>query len=249
MSHEGNEVTAIESSDLSQGEVIFTEETMPPPAVTWKQLVVLVNDGSTSMTWELAEPDETLGLPARTKAAAVQIANRDLVNRMKASRVAVNFSFAWVTFNTVVTDERAPKPVREIEPEEIADPTAAGTGGTNIAVGLERADAVIDRFLGEADGEGMPASAVVIVQSDGETADPQAAIRAADALKSRETVSVAATLFATKGQPSKGAQLLQALASTPSLYETTFDAEQLRKFMMASIAISSRRQLGGGSNG
>lgn len=244
-----NEVTAIESTDPSLGEVTFTEETLPVASVTWKQLVVLVNDGSTSMTWMLAEADETIGLPARTKGAVVQIANRDLVNRMKASRVAPNFDFAWVTFNSQVSEVKAPVPVKDIDISTIDDPTAAGTGGTNIAAGLERAGQIVDDYFAKASQEGLGASGVVIVLSDGETQSPEAAIKAAEALKSREAVSVAATLFATKGQAANGAQVLQALASSPKLYETTFDAEQLRSFLMASVAISSRRQIGSGDNG
>lgn len=213
--------------------VPLNEVPLAPPS--WRQLAVLVNDGSLSMTWDFQEPDDSLEgvLPVRTKAAAVEGAIKDLLNRMKSGHKAANFSFAFVNFNERVTEERAPRDLIDISTTDSFDPTAQGTGGTLIHTGLEAAGRIVEDFL--AQPSDLPLSAVVVVMSDGEAADPEETLAMGERIKALPNTQIAACLFATKGKPAKGAQLLQALASEPRLYQTIYDAEQLRAFFHASV--------------
>lgn len=204
---------------------------------SWLQLGVLVLDGSASMTWDLVETDTSIaGLPARTKAQAVDAAVRDLVSRLQASRKAPNFSIGMVSFTTSVTEARTPREVLAIGPTESFDPTAKGTGGTNVAAGLHDAHAMIQAFYASEAGHGVPLSSVVLVMTDGADSDPQAALAGAEALKRLPNTTVACCYFADrKGSDSVGPRLLQGMASGPTAYQSVYSAEQLRKFFLASM--------------
>lgn len=217
---------------------------VPISARAWNQVGIFVGDGSQSMTLPFAEEDESLGdlLPSRTKAAAVDTATREVLNRLKASRKAANFSIGFVYFNSAVTDERAPVDVLSIATTDSFDPTAKGIGGTRIHIGLDAAARMIESYMhAEAAGD-VPISAVVIVLSDGEDAEPERTIDAARRLKDLPNTDLAACLFATKGQPAKGGALLQSIASSPALYQTVYSAEQLRDFFHASITMTAAGQ-------
>src|SRR5689334_20495618 len=132
-------MTAYESrsGELQSTSEDFGEVAYAPPS--WMQLVFRVADGSQSMTLPLAEPDSSIeGLaPVKTKGEGVAIATRDLLNRLVASRKAANFMYGSVSFNTVVTEERPPRPIIDVPGSEEFDPTAAGIGGTRIWTGLD----------------------------------------------------------------------------------------------------------------
>jgi uncharacterized protein YegL len=209
---------------------------LAPPA--WRQLGVLVNDGSGSMKLNHALPDagpEAAHLPPKTKAQAVDLAVRDLLSLMKTSTKAANFSFSFVTFHGAVSDERPPQELLQVPMNASYDPTANGTGGTAIWSGLEAAHRIVDDFVNAGDIDSVPRSAVVVVMSDGEDSDPSKTIAAAQRLRQLPNTSVAACFFATKGSSSPGVGLLQALASEPRLYQTIYTAEQLRDFFHSSI--------------
>jgi hypothetical protein len=84
-----------------------TEYPGDPP--DWRELGVLVLDGSVSMTWDIEELKE-LGFGGK-KAAAVNMAVRDLLTRFKIGRKKNNFTFAVVKFHEYVTEEIPPIPV------------------------------------------------------------------------------------------------------------------------------------------
>jgi uncharacterized protein YegL len=216
---------------------------LAPPA--WKQLAVIVSDGSESMTWDL-EPDRSLeavaAAPVRKKAEGVDVATRDLLNRLKAGRKAANFYFAFVTFNDHVSERRPVKPLLEVSANDSFDPTAGGIGGTRIWTGIEAATELVQEFHRE-EGQGIPVSAVVLVLSDGEDSEPEKTVESANKLKETENTNLAACLFATKGATNegemKGASLLQTVVSEPRLYQTVFTAEQLRDFFHASVTMTA----------
>ena len=219
--------------------VLLDEAPLAPPS--WKQLGVLVMDGSVSMTWDLAEPDTSMesALPARTKAAAVDIAVRDLLNRLAAGSKAANFHFGFVSFNDHVTSKRSPQELLSISTADNFDPTAAGTGGTEISTGIEAATQLVETFLRDGGGDDVPVSAIVLVMSDGEDASPAKTLAAAQRLKEIPNAQLAACLFATKGRTASGAQLLQSIVSAPHYYQTVFTAEQLRDFFHASMTMAA----------
>lgn len=207
-------------------------------AVAWKQLAVMVDDGSLSMTLELKEPDESVEgiLPVRTKAAGVESALKDLVNRMKASEKAANFEFAFISFNDQVTERKDPTPVMSISTTDTFDPTANGTGGTAIHTGLLAAEEIVTEFFARHRGSELPVSAVVVLMSDGEEMhDPKLTAEIGARLREAANVSVAACLFATKGEPAHGDRLLESLVSESRLYQRVYNTEQLRGFFWDSV--------------
>jgi hypothetical protein len=211
---------------------------LPVAAPSWIQLGVFVIDASSSMTWEFDEPDRSLEgvLPVRTKAQAVDCVLGEFVERMRSSRKAANFRFAFVSFHHQCSEVRAPQPVLEIPPTDSYEPTANGTGGTAIFTGLEAAEQIVARFIEENRDAEVPVSAVVAVLSDGEEGhDAARTLQAAERLRAIPNTLIAAGLFATKGQPPAGEELLQALASRPDLYQRVYEGEELRGFFEASM--------------
>lgn len=253
-SHDGEEITVTEPNtfyDEAQPETagrseqqLLEVEIQAPPS--WRELGVLVLDGSASMQLLMELVDESLEamLPAKTKGAAVDAAVRELVNRLKSSVRASNFALSHIAFNEMVTDERPARDVLAIDAAESFDPTAHGVGGTAIHTGLEAAHRHVYEFLRAEEGSGLPLSAVVIVLSDGEDGSPKATLEAATRLKELPNTLVAAGLFATKGQPPVGAELLQAIASRPNLYQTVFNGAQLRDFFHASLTMAAQSNAG-----
>jgi hypothetical protein len=100
-------------------------------AVQWRELGVLVLDGSVSMTWDVEGIEGYEG----TKAQAVNTAVRDMLSRFKISDNKQNFTFAVVKFHEYVTEEFSPIPVTEIDDDGDYDPTSPGTGRTFIGSG------------------------------------------------------------------------------------------------------------------
>lgn len=199
----------------------------------WAQLAIVVADGSESMRWELHPDTSVENSTAGCKADAVNIATRELVNRLAASDKKGNYDFAFVAFNDHVTDSRDPKKITEAGGS--FDPTANGIGGTSYAAGLEKAEQIARDYLA-AQHQGLPSGVVVLLLGDGQdNRDASAAKAAADRIKGMGNAQIAAAFFATKGDPSTGASFLQELASSANLYSTVYNAEQLRKFFHDSV--------------
>lgn len=205
--------------------------------VTWKQSGILVLDGSGSMTLPLAEQDESLGLPVRTKGAAVDAAVKGFFAQMETSSVKPNFAFGIVTFDDKATHERAPEPVDDIDHiAESFDPTVHSvTGGTAIFEGLEAAYQLSRAWLATEEGT-LPVTSVIAVLTDGECSNPTRTIQLAEQIKAEEPrISIACGMFATKGGGTPGAQLLQAMVTEQRLYAVIYSADQLRAWFHASL--------------
>ncbi|HEY3946191.1 MAG TPA: vWA domain-containing protein [Solirubrobacteraceae bacterium] len=209
-------------------------------APAWYQLAVMVNDGSGSMTLQVNSGASAEGdVPHGTKAAAVDIAVRMLVKEMQEGRSSENYHFAFVSFNTMVTDARPPRKLAEIPRDETFDPTAHGTGGTAIYKGLEAAASIVEAYLQTGQAQELPVSAVVAVMSDGEeNSDVQQTQRIAERIRGLRNTSLAACLFATRDQPAAGGSLLASIVSEPRLFQHVYDAAGLRKFFKDSITAS-----------
>ena len=214
-----------------------------PPVVpkSFHQLGVLVLDGSGSMAGTVDSKD---GLSV-SKAAAVNMAVRDLFSRFKASNKSANFTFCAVSFTHEAAIMLPPTAVADIDDNGNYDPVAhAGGGGTFLGAGIGAAREICDQFFAAAD-PGLPASAVVLLMSDGECAAPAESQQLATELKTDDRVTLATTFFATKGQSSGGQNLLRAICSDPTMfYKTVYDAETLRAFFMASMSVAATRAFG-----
>jgi hypothetical protein len=212
------------------------EGPLAPPA--WRQLGVIVTDGSQSMTLPLHESGglEGVPLPDRTKAAAVDTATGNLLRRFAVSRKKAQFEFAYVSFHSSVSNTRGPQDVDSLLATGSFDPTAHGTGGTQIWTGLEAAAQIVERWV-RGDDE-VPRSAVVMVMTDGQDGGPARTVELANRIRGLENTDLAACFFATKGKAAEGSDLLQRIVSRPDLYSTVFDAEQLRSFFMKSMTLA-----------
>jgi uncharacterized protein YegL len=214
---------------VEQGRSIPVQPVAPAAYI---QLGVLVNDGSGSMTLTYADPEGA----QRTKAAAVDLAVRGLVERLQASRMASNFCLSVVAFNDNVTDLKEARRVAEIPVTESYDPTDHGIGGTAIHRGLDAAYQIISEFLNEGRAAEVPTSAVVVLMSDGEERDDPEKTRAAAArLKELPNTSLAACLFATDGQQAEGEPLLKEIVSEPRFYKRVHGKDELREFFLSSV--------------
>lgn len=208
----------------------------------WRQLIIGVTDGSSSMQ-EQATPTEGMveGLaPSMTKGQAVDQAMRGLLNLMEESRAIENFEFATVCFNHQVTHQSPVVPLKDVDATQSFDPTQYGIGGTAIATGLDAAYKIASDAIAATKNEEVPFSVVVLLLGDGEEQVSVAeATEAAMRLRSLETVTVASALFATKGQPAHGEGFLQSVVSAPNFYSRVYSAEQLRDFFHKSVTTAT----------
>ena len=200
------------------------------------QLVQLVLDGSGSMG------ERAVG--NITKAQATNGAVRDLLTRLKVSRVAQNFSCGVVTFDDSARERLAPTSMDVVNDNDDYDPLSGHGGGTHIFAALEEAERIVDRFLSQAPVEGIPHSAVILLMSDGCCAQPDRTRAVAQRIKNGANgrrVTVACTLFATVGAiDTNGELLLKEIATDPVRYfKTVYDGETLRNFLLASASAAS----------
>jgi von Willebrand factor type A domain len=219
-------------------------------APDWYQLAVMVNDGSGSMTWPFAEPDDSLEdyATVRTKAAAVDGALRTLIKDIKKGKSPQNYQFSFVSFNDRITDKQPPRALREIAENDNYDPTSHGTGGTAIHLGLDAAAEIAEAYLAFAHSRELPVSVVVVLMSDGEERDdPMRTTAAAERIRNLSSTILAACLFATKDQPAIGQPLLESIVSEPELFQRVYNAQELRKFFKKSVTATRPRLLPRGS--
>jgi len=200
------------------------------------QLGVMVMDGSGSMTGPTAGNI--------TKAQATNAAIRELFTRLKDSRVAKNFAVAVVAFDGDASARLQPTDVGPtLDDNDDYDPTNGHGGGTRIWRGLEEAERIVDGFLAAGDNGGVKRSAVILLMSDGECAEPDQTRNVATRIKTGHAgqVTICSTLFATLGQPDPVAQaLLREVASDPVMgYKTVYDGETLRGFFERSLSRAS----------
>jgi hypothetical protein len=220
----------MEDSPLSNFETLSE---IPVMSVTNRQAGIRVGDGSTSMTWPIE------GDANSTKASEANVATRELITRLKASRKAPNFSFGFVDFHDMVCNEAPIEPIKDIDDNADYDPTSHGTGGTFLGAGLERAKAMADQFL--AADASVPASVVILALTDGECGQPERTLQVAESIKEDSRIIIATAYFATKGVPnSAGPDLLKKVCSDPvRFYKTVYDAETLRNFFLASMTAAA----------
>jgi Mg-chelatase subunit ChlD len=205
------------------------------PPQRFSQLGVLVVDGSGSMK------EEANG--GITKAEATNHSIRELFTRFKASRERRNFTFGIVTFDNAASVRLEPTGVEALDDNANYDPLQGHGGTTCIYLALEKAEAMVNKFLAEAPEGGVPHTAVILVMSDGECSDPGKTRDVAKRIKTGsngERVKIASAFFSRVGSSDPAGQaLLQEIASEPVTgYKTVYDAEALRDFFIHSLSIA-----------
>lgn len=210
-----------------------------PP--TFNQLGVLVLDGSGSM----AEPARG----KMTKAQAVNAAVREMFTRFSVSRYKRNFSFAVVTFDSKAKTQIPVTLAPDIDDNADYDPMREHGGGTDIGSGLREAQKIAEDFLRNA-SQDIPASAVIVVMSDGldgqgGVGNSAETLRIAEDIKGNKDITICSTYFAKVGASDAAAQdHLRAIASNPATgYKTVYDDETLRKFFIASVSTGTNLEV------
>lgn len=203
----------------------------PEAPRVFHQLGVLVMDGSPSMTKQSARGNIS-------KADAVNVAVREFLTRLGASRNRKNFSVALLAFSDSSRVLAGPTPVAEVDDNANYNPLIPGGSGTHIGTALAEARQVAAGFLAEHKDSGVPCSVVVVLMSDGENTGGLDPLAEATTLKSDPDVTLCTTLFpGASDAPSTDdvKNLLMQMATSPAHYKTVYDAETLRKFFTASV--------------
>jgi len=203
------------------------------------QLGILVLDGSGSMTLKAA-----MNSP---KAKEVKAAVYELFNRINASRVKQNFSFACVKFDETATVSLPPTPFDfNILMKEDYDPTIGKGAGTQIFEALNEAKKLAENFLNNAPPDGVPHKVLILLMSDGMCFQPETTVEVAKELKSNPKILIASAYFGTVGEIDTDAQkILKEVSTDPATYYTTvYDGEALRAFFERSISQSAGIKIG-----
>ncbi len=207
---------------------------------TFHQLGIFVLDGSGSMT------DQTPDM--MSKGEATDLAARELLTLFKSSSAKNCFSFAAVAFDTSADTKMQPNHLVQID--EFAqdfNPLAGHGGGTNIGAGLLEAERIVTEFFANQPSDGVPASAVLLLMSDGGHNEGPDVKTVADQIKASSggRVTICAALFATVGSPDPaGEATLKSIVTDPNKgFSRVYRPEDLRNFFKASVARASGVQL------
>lgn len=218
----------MENIDTAMYEV---EEFVVPKS--FDQLGILNLDGSGSMKEDAASGNQNKG-------QAVNTATKGLFSRMESSSMNENFSMGIITFDHQAKVHTDATPMTQIDSLADYNPLNGHGGGTDIGKALETAEPLIQKHLDKGkyeENEGIPHSVVLLVLSDGESSGDPVAI--ANTLKQKygSDLKICTVMFATKGHPHPRAEeILQQIATTPDCYTMVYNAEQLRKFFIASMS-------------
>lgn len=205
---------------------------------TFHQLGILVLDGSGSMSETTADKI--------SKAEAVHGVVRELLGALKNSRAKKNFSMAVVTFDTAASIHTPATPVEHEQINDYGDfnPLTGHGGGTDIGEGLRCAQGIVQSFLSQTNGESVPRSVVVILMSDGQATNGDG-LSVANEIKQIPGVTLCTTLFSAVGENVvSDKELLQKIATSPLHYRTTYRADDLRKFFIASVSSGKNVKIG-----
>lgn len=204
----------------------------PVQAATFKQLGILVLDGSGSM-------DEETSMKI-SKAASVSGAVQDLFSRFKMSRIKNNFCFAIVNYDHRAVVAMEPTEVKDIDDHADYDPMKGLGGATYISEGLKEAKKMAEKFLAKQEDGGIMHSVMIVVMTDGVDMTEPETISVAKQLKEMEHVQISSCFFETLGADANEMQkckdYVKGLCSEERLYTDVSDAEDLRKFFIASMS-------------
>lgn len=199
---------------------------------TFNQLGIFLIDGSGSMT------DPYHG--GLKKHEAVSDAIRGALTRFKRSQKRSCFSFAVVVFGVDAAIHTMPKKAEDIDDNEDYDPykcNLVNAGGTNIGVGLQKCENLIQEFYNEAI-EGIPNKIAVVILSDGMSEENFTYTKASE-LKQNPNTEIYCCLFegtALEGNETAATRLLRSLASDPVKgYKTVYNPDLIRDFFISSI--------------
>lgn len=207
------------------------------PTVLFKQLGILVLDGSGSMHGQTKERIE--------KAEAVSKSVRTLFQRFKDSSKKKNFCFAIVNYDSKAIRRLDITEVDNLDVKADYNPTKGLGKTTSIAAGLEEAERIADGFLSKGEKSGVGRSVVIVVMTDGLDMTEGETIKVANRLKQKQgngikllATSYFDSLEGTPEQKAKCVNFLQGVASDPAHCKVLATTEEMRKFFEESVSIN-----------
>lgn len=204
----------------------------PKPSVSYKQLGILVLDGSGSMVTKTKE--------LTTKAEAVSKSVTEFFDMMKVSRINNHFCFAVVDFDKKAYRKLGVTETENIDTRADYNPVHVKGGVTYLYSGLEEAERIADEFLGSSD-KGTR-SVVVVIMTDGLDMNEGKAKETADRMKEKygEGLKITASCFGTRDISDSDRTKIMAFLKTIVTDETmcleTSSAEELRSFFIRSVS-------------
>ena len=211
-------------------EITIKRPVRRPAPPTFKQLGILVLDGSGSMSEQTAQ--------RISKADAVTIAVNDLFSRFKVSRNRNNFSFAIVNYDHRSIVKMKPTPVVDVDDHGDYNPMAGLGGATYISKGLEDAEKIAKDFLSQ--DSDLAKSVVIVIMTDGVDMTEAETISVANRLKKMDKVTITGCFFETLGADEnamqKCADYIKKLCSDETKFSKVSTSEALRNFFEASVS-------------
>ena len=208
------------------------------PTVLFKQLGILVLDGSGSMQGKTKE--------RISKAEAVSKSVRSLFQRFKDSSTKNDFCFAIVNYDSKAIRRLDITEVDDLDVKADYNPMKGLGNTTSIAAGLKEAERIADGFLSKGEKGGVGRSVVIVVMTDGLDMTEKETIEVANRLKQKQGNGI--TLLATsyfdslEGTPEQKTQcvkFLQGIASDPDHCKVLATAEEMRKFFHESVSFNT----------
>lgn len=204
-------------------------------SITYKQLGILVLDGSGSMS------EECLG--NLTKGEAVSKAVSNMFSRFKESSIKRNFCFSVVYYDNTSKVRMGVTEVDDIDDHASYNPLDEMGGATFISEGLKSAYKIAKDFLSQQKPGGPKHSVVIVIMSDGVDMKQDETKRVAEDLKKIPSMTITSCFFETLGALEEDmhecANYMKSLASKEDLFISAATTEQLRSFFVASMAAAA----------
>ena len=202
-----------------------------------EQLGIFLLDGSGSMD-EVGEYNLSL-------AENVNNTFKEFMTLFQTSSIEHEFQIAVINFDYEATVRVPVTALTDFDVYADYNPRdkSKDNPGTNIGLGLLKAQEIIDEYFAQPNPDGYPRSVVIAILSDGMCQHPERTLSMANELKSNPDITISCGLFIKKGDISQAEtketqNFLRQIKSETGAYGLILNCEQLRKFFNASMSAS-----------
>ena len=213
-------------SDLFSLETSGLDLIIPMPTIAFKQLGIIVLDGSSSM--DKLNRD---GIPYRN---AISQTVKGLFDLFKRSRYAESTYFSVISYDDKAEVVMDITKVKDIDCEKDFNPTIGMGELPYMYCGLEKAEEIADVFFDMNNPFEISSRVVIIILSNGVDMDFEETKRALSHLKENRRIAVACsfidTFGARKDYSIKKQSYLEQLASYPDLFQSVTTSQGLKQF-------------------
>lgn len=200
----------------------------------WEQLIILVLDGSESMTWK--------GRTGKTKGSEVETMVQSFINRLKESTVVENFLMSIITYDTEVKIQQEPVPVKEMKTMDNYDPTIGHGKRTAIGEALNTAYNVAKKFLDEKDKLGR--DVFIFLMTDGQNNEGEDPIAVSNRIRQSEYAGQIKIVTTGYGMDKEiRDDILMQITNIPKGgYLRTYNPNELREFLERSLTTEGHEE-------